>query len=419
MTLRVAVVAVGDELLLGDVVNRNLAWLGTTLAAAGLPVVRGYEVGDDVGAMVEVLRGALEVADAVVVCGGLGPTSDDRTRAALAALAGVRLRRDPALLDRLTRWYADRGRRLPGSAAGQADLPEGARPMENPLGSAVGIALEVAGAAIYAVPGVPRELYDMVDSVVVPELRARAGGPPALRTEQLRVAGLGESLVAQLLAPLEADLPEGARLAYLASPGEVRVRFTGSDPAPLGQARQRAAELLGDAVTGYGDETLPMTVLRLLGQRGQTVAVAESLTGGLLASALVDVPGASSVVAGGVLAYATRLKEQLLDVPADLLRREGPVHPEVAAAMARGVAARLGADWGLAATGVAGPDPQDGVEPGTVYVGVSGPGHAAGSVVQLRLRGDRVTVRTATVAQALDLLRRAVLGLATAREDRA
>jgi nicotinamide-nucleotide amidase len=409
--VRVAVVAVGDELLLGAVVNGNLAWTGRTLAAAGLDVVRGYEVDDDVDAIVDVLRDALRVADAVVVTGGLGPTSDDRTRDALAALAGVPLVEDPALLADLDRWFRDRRRVKPPTVDVQARRPRSARALTNAYGTAPGLGLEVDGRVVYAVPGVPLEMRAMLTDVVVPELRGRAGSPAPLLTRQLRVAVVGESLVAHRLQPLEADLPDGVRLAYLASPGEVRVRFTGTDDAALVAARDRARELLGAAVSGEDDETLAATVLAALGVRGETLAVAESLTGGQVVATLVDVPGASQALVAGVVAYATDRKTDLLGVPADLLDREGPVHPDVARAMARGVRDRARADWGLATTGVAGPDQQDGQDPGTVHVAVTS---AAGDhVLSLRLVGDRSAVRTVATANALDLLRRAVLGLAT------
>jgi len=415
--VRVAVVAVGDELLLGDVLNGNLAWLGSTLADAGTPVVRGYEVGDAITDIVATLRSALAVADAVVVTGGLGPTSDDRTRDALAELAGVALVRDPALEQVIGGWYERLGRTAPDNVWQQADVPVGAWSIPNPTGTAPGLALEVDGRLVFAVPGVPAELRGMVTATVVPALRERAGDPPPVVTRQLRVALLGESLVATRLAPLEAELAApGERdgtatvaLSYLGSLGEVRVRFSGTTPGLLDELADRAASLLGDVVSGRDGETLPATVLRLLVEQGATVAVAESLTGGALASALVDVAGASLAFRGAVVAYSTELKAALLGVAADLLARGGPVQPEVAVAMAAGVRTRLGADFGIGTTGVAGPDPQDGVAPGTVHVAVVGPGPGDVRAVALHVPGDRDRVRRLAVVHGLDLLRRALL----------
>jgi len=421
VTARVAVVAAGDELLLGDVVNHNLAWLGETFASAGLEVVRGYEVRDDVDDLVAVLLDACSVAEAVVVTGGLGPTSDDRTREALAALTGVALRTDPVLVDGLRAWFAGRGRPMPATALVQAQLPEGGRSMRNRLGSAPGVVVDVDGRPVYALPGVPMEMEPMVADVVVPELRRLAGDPPALHTVQLRVAVLGESTVAARLAGVERDLPPGVRMAYLGRPGEVRVRFTGTDPTQLDRVRDGAARTLGDVVSGVDDETLAATVVRVLREIGSTVAVAESLTGGALAAAIVDVPGASAVLRGALVAYATSVKTDLLGVPVELVAAVGAVHPDVAVAMAGGVRARLGADWGVATTGVAGPDPQDGVPPGTAYVAVVGPDELAdaahvgaggdGVAVEVRVNAGRPVVRALTVVHALDLLRRRLLGL--------
>ena len=408
--LRVAVVAVGDELLLGDVINGNLGWLGRALADAGVPVIRGFEVGDAVDEIVAVLRTALAVADAVVVTGGLGPTSDDRTRDALAQVAGVGLHRDAELERGVATWYARRGQKAPPNVWVQADVPDGARSIANPVGTAPGIALEIDGRAVYAVPGVPAELHGMVTATIGPELRARAGSPPPLVTRQLRVAILGESLVAQRLVPLEADLAElarlgghggGVQLSYLASPGEVRVRFTGVEVDALDRLRDRAEELLGDVVSGRDSETLPATVLRLLTASGTTLAVAESLTGGALASALVDIPGSSEAFRGGVVAYATELKAELLGVDPGLLAAGGPVQSEVAVAMAGGVRDRLAATYGLATTGVAGPDAVDHVPPGTAYVAVTGP-CGLERAVKLELPGGRDRVRRLVVIHALD-----------------
>jgi nicotinamide-nucleotide amidase len=404
--VRVAVVAVGDELLLGDLVNRNLAWLAERLAAAGLELVRGIEVGDSIEEMVPALRSAVDVAGAVIVTGGLGPTSDDRTRRALADLAGVELRRDDQLVRAIASWFAERGRPAPDQVYDQADLPDGSVALGNGLGTAPGIRLELGDRVVYAVPGVPAEMRLMVDSEVLPDLSRRASRPAAIVTRQVRVSGVGESAVAERLMPIEAGLPAAVRMAYLASPGEVRVRFTGTDPGTLDGLAAWARQILGDDASA-ADEPLPAGVLRLLAARGQTVAVAESLTGGAVAAALVDIPGASVAFVGGVVAYDTRLKAELLGVDRELLRMRGPVDGDVAVAMARGVRDRLGAAWGVATTGVAGPDPVDGVAPGTAFVAVAGPsGERVLPVVQI---GDRDLVRTVVRVRALDLLRRELL----------
>jgi len=423
---RVEVVCVGDELLNGDVVNGNAAWLGQALQLAGFPVTRAVVVGDDEDETAGAVREGLARAGAVVLTGGLGPTPDDRTRAALARLAGVALRRDPASEQRLRAWFSDRGHRLSEVALGQADVPDGAALIPNPTGSAPGILLERPEGPVYALPGVPSELRVMVEASVLPDLRRRAGTPAGLAVRVLRTALVGESLVAHRLAAYERHRagPDGVRVAYLAEPGEVRVRLTAhADTAAAAEqaaaaAAAQVAGLLGDVVVDPEGATLAEVAHRALAARGQTVATAESLTGGQLAGALTDTPGASGTLRGGVVAYATDLKSALLGVPEGLLRREGAVHPEVAVAMAAGVAARLGTDWGLATTGVAGPEPQDGRPVGEVYVAVVGPAPSAPVVASHQFSGDRARVRRLAVVAGLDLLRRRLAEVAPYDEAR-
>jgi len=404
----VVVLAVGEELLLGDGVNTNLAWLGAQAAAVGLRVVGAEEVGDGVTEIVAALRRCAARADAVVVTGGLGPTSDDRTREALAAFAGVGLVRDADELSRILGWFAARGRTAPPAVATQADALVGARLLTNPLGTAPGLAVEVAGTLVVALPGVPAELAALWHADVADLLVRRAGHPAPLLTRQVRVVGRGESDVAHRLAGVEAALPPQVQLAYLASPSEVRVRLTGRDPAVLAALLDEVAAVLGDAVAARDGQSLPEAVVAALAGRGLTVACAESLTGGALAAALVDVAGASGVLRGGVVAYSLDAKARLLGVDPALLAATGGVDPEVAVAMARGAAAALGADIGVATTGVAGPDPVGEHPVGEVHVAVAGPGTHLSSQA-LRLVGDRALVRAVTTTRALDLLRRALL----------
>lgn len=414
--MRVAVVTVGDELLLGDVVDTNGAWLGRRLAAAGMPVRWSASASDDRAEIVDTIADALRRADVVLVSGGLGPTSDDVTRSALAELAGVPLRRDPGCEASVREAYAARGLVANELSLAQADLPEGALVLRNPVGSAPGLGIEsVSGGLMLALPGVPSELRALVDGTVLELLRRRAGGSPAYAMRMLRVALLGESAVAGRLEALERELTGGpVRVAYLASAGEVLVRFSCSAPTAdvagsvVRQAAARAEALLEDSVTGYDDETLPATVLRLLEERGQSLATAESLTGGGMSTALTDVPGASSVFVGGSVVYSTAAKATELGVDTSLLAVKGPVHAEVAQAMAQGARRRWGSDWAVSCTGVAGPGPSDGHPAGTVHVAVAGP--AADQVCSLQLPGTRDVVRGLTVIHGLDLLRRMLLG---------
>jgi nicotinamide-nucleotide amidase len=398
---------VGDELLLGDIVNGNAAWLGARLAAVGAPVVHSSMVGDDVGRLVTALRRAMEDADLVVTTGGLGPTVDDLTRDALAQVAGVPLDRQPALEDRLRAQFAAYGMAMPEAVLRQADVPRGATVLANPAGTAPGLRLEVDGRLLLALPGPPHELAATLSAEVLREVARRSGSVVVTRT--LHCAGTGESQVAERVdAALR--LPPGVDLAYLAAGGVVRVRLTCAAASAaeadevLAPLVTQAADALGEDVFGRDDDTLPGVVQHRLRAAGATVAVAESLTAGMLGAALTEPAGSSAVFRGGVQVYATDLKGSLAGVPPSVLSSHGAVSPETARALAEGVRSRLDATWGVALTGVAGPDAQEGHPPGTLHVAVAGP---SGTVARsVRLPGDRARVRLLAVSVALDLLRR-------------
>jgi competence/damage-inducible protein CinA-like protein len=411
--VRVELLTVGDELLLGDTVNGNAAWMGRRLAEHGLEVTRSVVVGDELDVIVEAVEEALERADAVITTGGLGPTYDDVTRDALAKAAGVRLVRDAGLERRLRERVAAAGRELKPMALRMADVPEGAGLLANSAGSAAGLRVELAGGVVYALPGVPFEMHTMLDEVVLPELAEESRF--ARRT--LRTAGVWESVVATRLAPVEAM--ERVKLAYLPDPAEVKIRITatGEDaPARLAEAERAAREILGDVVYGAGAQTLDRAVHAALAARSATAATAESVTGGLIGAELTRMPGSSATYAGGMVAYATALKENMMGVPSALLEEHGAVHPEVAGAMAAGVRERLGATYGVAVTGVAGPETQDGRPVGTIFVGVATPtGKPRVVEPMLPVPGTgpeiRDVIRRMTVVHALEQLRRVILGL--------
>lgn len=403
MTLTAAVVAVGDELLLGDTVNTNASWLGGELARAGVQVVHSAMVGDDLPRMVVALRRALEDADVVLVTGGLGPTSDDITREGIAGVAGVELVRDPTIEQQLRDRFAAYGYPMPPEVLEQADVPAGGTALDNPVGSAPGLRLPVGDAVVYALPGPPHELQAVV-GVVLDELRTRSG--TVLTTRTVHTAGLGEPRVAELIEQA-LQVPDGVALSYLAGGGIVRVRFTGSDDQAVRRLSDSAAAVLGDAVWGRDDDRLDEVVHRSLAAAQATVAVAESLTGGLIGGALSRMPGSSATFRGSLVVYATDLKETLAGVPGPLLASAGAVSAETAGALAAGARERLGAVYGVGATGVAGPSEQEGQPVGTVHLAVSGPN---GAVVRTaRFPGDRDRVRLLTVNAALDLLRKHVL----------
>jgi nicotinamide-nucleotide amidase len=414
--LRCEIVAVGTELLLGEIVDTNGAWLGRELALAGIDVHHQVKVGDNLSRIVEALRQALARADAVLVCGGLGPTQDDITRDAIAELLGVPLVHDEAVADRIRAMFASRGRAMPENNLRQALVPEGCTAIADPQpGTAPGLRCPVgASQVVYAVPGVPRELQAIVTGAVLPDLRRRAGAAAAIRSRTLRTWGESESGLAERLGARIATLDAigNPTLAFLASGIEglkVRITAKAGDDAAVGAMldaeEDEVRAILGDLVFGVDDDTMETVVTAALAARGWTLGLAESLTGGLMASRLTDVAGVSEVFRGSVVSYASEVKFDLLDVP------EGPVvSAECAMAMAAGARRLLESDVGLAVTGVAGPAEQEGQPVGTVFVGLA-VGDDEPEAQRLALPGDRRTIRDLTTISALDLLRRRLAAL--------
>ncbi len=416
--MRIEIVAVGTELLLGQIADTNSAWLGDRLAANGVASHFHQAVGDNHSRITLALRTALARSDGVIMCGGLGPTQDDITRKAIAEVMGVNLVRDQAIVDLIAGFFEARGRTMSDNNARQAEVPQGATVIPQVGGTAPGLICPVGNKVVYAVPGVPYEMAEMFDRAVLPDLRDRmaaAGEEGVIASRVLRTWGASESGLAESLQDridvLDAD--SDVTLAFLASGIEgIKVRITArartlDDVTALldkeeVEVRRAIDERLGDIVFGVDDESMEVAVAARLIARGLTFGVAESLTGGLIASRLVNVPGASTWFRGGVVAYDSKVKFDVLGVPA------GPVVTEpAAAAMAEGAARVTGADVGLGITGVAGPDEQEGVAPGTIFVGLSLPG-APTQTRQLRVPGDRERVRQYGAISALDLLRRAL-----------
>jgi len=412
--VRCEVIAVGTELLLGQIVDTNSSWIGEQLALAGIDSHFQTKVGDNAQRIASALRIALERSDAVIMCGGLGPTQDDITRDVIADVLGVRLVRRPELEEKIRAMFGSRGREMPANNLRQADVPEGAEVLAEMPGTAPGLCCPVGESqVIYAVPGVPYEMKAMVGGSILTDLRRRAGVSSVIRSRTLRTWGHSESGLAELLADRIAELDElgNPTLAFLASGIEglkVRITAKAEDDAAaeaiLDDEEARLRAIIGHLVFGMDDQTMESVVIDLLRERGLTLAVAESLTGGLITSRLTEVPGSSDVLLGGVVSYASEVKYDLLDVP------EGPVvSAAAAAAMAEGVRARLGADVGIGVTGVAGPAEQEGQPVGTVYLGVvvADEGEALGT----RLPGDRQRIREFSTISVLNLLRERLLAL--------
>ncbi|MST33206.1 CinA family nicotinamide mononucleotide deamidase-related protein, partial [Acidimicrobiaceae bacterium USS-CC1] len=324
--MRCEVLAVGTELLLGQVVDTNSAWIGEQLALAGVDSLLAVKVGDNRERIVRALRDALARADAVICCGGLGPTQDDITREAIAEVMGVGLETRPELVEVIRELFAGRGRPMPDNNLRQAQVPAGATVIPQTRGTAPGLICPVGDRVVYAVPGVPHEMRDMLTRAVLPDLTARAGERATIRSRTLRTWGLGESAVAERLAPRLAalDATGNPTIAFLASGIEgIKVRITarggGSDPAADAEALLAAEEgevraLLGETVFGVDDETMEAAVGALLLRSGRTLAVAESLTGGLIGARVTAVTGASAWFRGGIVSYASEVKRDLLGV---------------------------------------------------------------------------------------------------------
>ena len=398
--MRCDVVAIGTELLLGQIIDTNSSYIGEQLALNGIDSLLQVKVGDNLGRMETVLRRVLADADAVVICGGLGPTHDDVTREAIAAIMGVELVQDDAVVEVITHLFAARGRYMAPNNLRQALVPEGASIIPQTRGTAPGLICPVvvdgAHKVMYAVPGVPHEMKDMLERAVLPDLRARTGEASAIVSRTLRTWGESESALNERLegikVRLTAKAPTVAAAEALLEPVEAEVRA-----------------IVGQQVFGIDDDTMESVVLQLLRDRGLTLGLAESVTGGLVGGRITAVPGASTVFRGGVISYASEVKFDLLGVP------EGPVVNEpTAAAMAEGACRVLGADVGLALTGVGGPAEQDGMPVGTLCVGVSLPDGAGGRSTNthtFRQPGQRDQMRQMSVITALDLLRRTLLDL--------
>jgi len=417
--VRCDVLAVGTELLLGQIVDTNSSWIGEQLAARGVDSLLQVKVGDNVARIEAELRRILRDADAVIVCGGLGPTHDDVTREAIAAVMGVELRLDDAVAARISEMFSSRGRRMPDNNLRQALVPVGAEVIEQRRGTAPGLIcpVEIDGRAkvVFAVPGVPYELHEMCERAVFVELARRGDAAAVIVSRVLRTWGDSESGLNERLNALIAELDQQGNptLAFLASGWEgLKVRLTakGSDDAAAAELidvyEQRVRAELGDIVFGVDTDTMESVVLDLCRAEGLTLAIAESVTGGLVSGRLTAIPGSSDVLRGAVVSYSSEVKREILSVSA------GPVVSESAALeMAEGVRRLLNADIGLALTGVAGPEEQDEMPVGTLCVAIAGPVGLDPISRTLRMPGQREPMRQMSVITALDMVRRRLMSI--------
>jgi nicotinamide-nucleotide amidase len=408
-----AIVAIGSEMLGPLRQDTNSLWLSARLEELGIPVLRKSIVGDDPVLIAEELSFVARSVRSVFTTGGLGPTADDVTVAAVAAWLGARLERNEAFLEKMRQRFSRRGFEMPPCNAKQADFIVGAKVLENPRGTAPGFWVERDGVEVVLMPGVPSEMREIMESSVLPVLRERAAGVVG-RRRVLRIAGMGESAVEELVAPVYAKWKDDP-VTILASPGEVQLHLAVRGEPAAAEAKLAAMEadfreVLGPRIFGEDAEDLARVVGRLLRESRRTLALAESCTGGMVASLVTDVPGSSEYFLGSVVTYANATKEDLLGVDPAILRASGAVSEETALAMARGAVARFEADVAVSVTGIAGPDGGSVEKPvGTVYFGLAARG--GGATARKRLfGGDRAVIRRAASVQALELIRRYLSG---------
>jgi nicotinamide-nucleotide amidase len=404
-----AIIAVGSEMLGPLRQDTNSLWLSARLEEIGIPVVRKSIVGDDPALIGEELENAARAARLVLTTGGLGPTADDVTVAAVAAWLPAELRRDETFLENMRRRFERRGIAMPECNAKQADFIVGARVLENPNGTAPGFWAERGATEVVVLPGVPSEMKEIFDNRVFPVLEEHGGGVVG-RRRVLRVAGMGESAVEELVAPVYRKWKDDP-VTILAAPGEVQLHLAVRGEPAIAEARLAAMEkdfreALGDRIFGQDGEDLAAVVGRLLREAGTTIALAESCTGGLASAMLTDVPGSSQYFLGAFVSYANDAKEKLLGVREETLLAHGAVSAESASEMAKGALERFGAGLAVAITGIAGPDGGSAEKPvGTVFLALARPGGLALTKKRLFV-GDRSVIRRASAIHALELVRR-------------
>ena len=418
--MQAEILCVGSELLLGQIIDTNAAYIGRQLARAGIDVKGKQTVGDNLNRITECIRGALSRADVLIITGGLGPTTDDLTREGIARALDVPLEHQPRLEDELRAFFASRNYTPSETTMRQAYLPQGTADIPNARGTAPGVFATIdnegAKKIIFAVPGVPREMIGMLDNFIIPNLIESLEGERAVIVSRvLRAFGIGESGLADAVEDIltTAENPTVAPLIYQNT--EVHLRLTAKAPDETQaqilldemEARLRSRKGVGEYLFGVDDQTLPAIVIDLLRDRNQTLCVAESLTGGWVQALLTDVAGASDVLRGGIVAYNAQIKRDVLGIDAQVLGENGVVSEAVAQAMASGARKLCGADWAISTTGEAGPKSATSAPVGTVWLGLSGADVERAE--KRELFGSRDDVRKRAALWSIELLRRELL----------
>ena len=417
--MEIELITIGTELLLGQVLDTHQQWLGQRLADSGYTLSRQVTVPDNGPAICGAVQTALGRADLVITTGGLGPTSDDVTRGLLADLLARPLGPDASVAAHIEGFFERHNRPMPGSVLVQAQVPEGAVVFPNEHGTAPGLAIEASpnpfragggSAWLIMLPGPPRELRPMFDDQVLPFINKYLPLEKEFQCRTLRSLGIGESMVEEmLLGPLQPLMDRGLELGFCARIGQVDIRLSGIGPgmpAIIAEAEAAIHAAIDKQIYGTDDETIEQVVVGQLIATGETLAVAESCTGGFLGHHITNVPGASAIFAGGVMAYSNAMKQKLLGVKKSTLAEHGSVSKPVAIEMAEGALTVSGADHALSVTGIAGPGGGTPDKPvGTVWLGMASRGGRPLAIRKFHPY-DRETFKHATVHQALELLRR-------------
>lgn len=409
------ILTIGTELLLGQIVDTNASWIAQRLAEAGIDLFYKTTVGDNAARIEAALRQALSRAEVIITTGGLGPTEDDLTRDVVAAVLGRPLRLDPDVLAHIERRFAHRKIPMSENNRKQAMVPEGAEVLHNPNGTAPGLFLKEGERAVACMPGVPAEMKPMLTEQLIPRIRQTFGVKAQIVSRVLKTCGISESKLDQAIGDYFREM-RNPTIGVLAHAGEIHVRLTckGENPAEvtrmLDELEGKIRERLGSLIFGRDDDTLEALVGQLLRQRKATLAVAESCTGGLIASRITDISGSSDYFERGVVSYSLAAKEQTLGVPQATLREFGAVSLPVVRAMAEGVRRLAGTTFGLATTGIAGPTGGTPEKPvGLVCVALAWEG--ADVAREYRLHGGRELIKYRAAQMALEMLRRHLLGV--------
>lgn len=406
--MRAEIITIGDEILIGQIVDTNSTWLGQQLSALGVEVVQISSVSDRRKAIVEALEEAQGRAELILITGGLGPTKDDITKHTLADYFGSRLERNEYVFGRLKAWFEQRGRVMSEMNGRQADLPHNAEILDNEMGTAQGMLWRHRGKLILSMPGVPYEMKWIVKNQLIPLLQ-REFALPVILHRTIMTTGIVESMIAERIADIEAELPAHIKLAFLPRPGIVRLRLSaiGPDKAVLAKDvavyETRIVAELGHHVYGYDDQLLEAAIGEKLITKNSQLALAESCTGGNIAQLITSIAGASRYFPGGVVSYSNTAKRNLLGVKAATLETQGAVSEATVLEMVAGVRQKFGTDYGIAVSGIAGPDGGTAEKPvGTVWMAVQGPDETV--VRQYNFGTDRALNIERASMQALYLL---------------